>query len=153
MRCRHTVPDWHRYVAPGNDAPPIYAACRLLVREGEPASEPRAIACAYWGRQESCPLYEGPRTSAAGRSEAVSGALPADVPVAVESIWPVRWPGEPDRLGIALLAFSLIAILALAAAAVAALVAGTGAIPWLFGAAGLSITAHVLTALRMWAGR
>ncbi len=153
MRCRHTVPDWHRYVVPGNDAPPIYAACRLLVREGERASEPRAIACAYWGRQEACPLYEGPRTSLIEQPGAASGARAPEVPVDLESVWPVRRPGEPDPLGVALLGFSLVAILALTAATLAALAAGAPAVPWLFAAAALSITALVLNALRMWAGR
>jgi hypothetical protein len=76
----------------------------LLVREGERASEPRAIACGYWGRQEACPLY-------------------------------------------------VLAVLALAAAAVAVLGVESRAMPWLLAAVGLSMTAHILSALRMWAGR
>jgi hypothetical protein len=89
MRCRHTVPDWHRYVAAAEDARPIFAGCRLLVKEGVRAADPRSIACGYWGRQRECPLYDGPESSPSGRPIQI-GAVAADAPVAPESIWPVR---------------------------------------------------------------
>ena len=62
--CRHTEPDWVRFVRDPAEGAPIFAACRLLVKEGEPAEDPRAIACGYWGRQPECPLYEGPGSMA-----------------------------------------------------------------------------------------
>jgi len=68
--CVHTVPDWARYVRAPDEGPPILAACRLLVKEREPADDARTIACGYWGRQAECPLYEGPGGSAASAGSA-----------------------------------------------------------------------------------
>jgi hypothetical protein len=145
MRCRHTVPDWHRHVAPDAEHAAIYAACRLLIREGEPAADARTIACGYWGRQEACPLYEGPRTAGRPAPGAPRPAA-ADTPV-TEAPWPVRGPGEPDPGTLLLIALAVTSIVLLAA--VVAGVRGT----WLVLAAGLSLATHVLCALRMWAGR
>jgi hypothetical protein len=146
MRCRHTVADWRRHVADPSAAP-IYAACRLLIRDDQPVAEPHAIACGYWGRQEACPLYEGPR--AAARPAAASAA--AEARVDPGSVWPVRQPGEPDAVALGLAGLHVAAGLLLLAAAIAAL-AGAGWI-WLLLAAGPSALAHACGALRSWAGR
>lgn len=146
MRCRHTVADWRRHVIAPEAAAPIYAACRLLVREGEPAGDSRAIACAYWGRQEACPLYEGPaRVDRPGPAPTA-----ADVPVGAAMAWPVRGPGERDPVQEALLGLHVASIALLIAAPLLAFVVGR----WLWGAAiGLSLAAHAIGALRAWAGR
>ncbi len=68
--CDHTVPDWTRYVRAPDAGFPILAACRLLVKEGEPADDARTIACGYWGRQTECPFYEGPGRPAASAAAA-----------------------------------------------------------------------------------
>lgn len=146
VRCRHTVPDWHQHVAPDAEHAAIYAACRLLLREGEPAADARTIACGYWGRQEACPLYEGPR-AAGGPAPGEARPAAADIPVA-EAPWPVRGPGERDPGVAVLIGLSVASILLLVAA-----VAGGATGIWLFLAAGLSLGTHVLSALRMWAGR
>lgn len=78
MLCRHTVPDWHRYVRPTGAATPIFAGCRLLVNAAEPAEDPRTIACKFWGRQRECPFYEGAAATAAGQG--VEGAAAAGSP-------------------------------------------------------------------------
>jgi len=70
MLCRHTEPDWVRFVRDPGEGFPIFAACRLLVKAGDPADDPRTIACGYWGRQAECPLYEGPGGSAASAGSA-----------------------------------------------------------------------------------
>ncbi len=89
-RCRHTVPDWARYVRAPEEGWPILAACRLLVKEGEQVEDPRAIACGYWGRQPECPFYEG------------AGAVP-DPPVAAAA------PSAPPRRELPLTAHQLAA--------------------------------------------
>lgn len=65
MWCRHTVADWRRYLQGPEALPPMFAACRLVVSETEPAADYRAITCGFWGRQEECPFFEsaagGPR--------------------------------------------------------------------------------------------
>ncbi|HTU01864.1 MAG TPA: hypothetical protein VMG58_08605 [Candidatus Sulfotelmatobacter sp.] len=155
MRCRHTVPDWHRFVSPGDALIAIAAACRLLVREGEAAKDPRAIACSYWGHQEDCPMYEGPRTRPA--PVAVGAESPsADVPVAAGSAWPVRAPGDRDPFGALLGGLAIASILLLASAAGLAL-AWPGGL-WrvrglLMVAAALSILTHGLSLLKAWAAR
>lgn len=78
MLCRHTVPDWHRYVRPTGVATPIFAGCRLLVKEGEPAEDPRTVACKFWGRQRDCPFFEGAAPPATGHG--VEGVLAAGPP-------------------------------------------------------------------------
>jgi hypothetical protein len=103
MRCRHTVPDWHRYVAAGEGARPIFAACRLLVKEEERARDPQSVACSYWGRQWVCPLYDGPEPRPASQLIRATAPAAADVPVALESVWPVRPPDAMDWQRILLL--------------------------------------------------
>src|SRR3972149_2906835 len=98
MDCRHTGPDWHRYVRPTGEALPIFAACRLLVKEGEPARDPRSVACAYWGRQPECPLYDGPGVQRRDPPRPGAWAAPQEVPVDPEAVWPVRAPGTTDRM-------------------------------------------------------
>ncbi len=63
--CRHTEPDWARHVRDPDAGVPLFAACRLLLKDGEPVDDPRTIACGFWGRQSECPLYEGPGRAAA----------------------------------------------------------------------------------------
>jgi hypothetical protein len=36
----------------------MFAACELLVKEGEQVEDYRSIICGYWGRQPECPFYE-----------------------------------------------------------------------------------------------
>lgn len=81
MKCRHTVPDWARHVRAPDEVPPIFAACALLVKAGEPADDPRIIACGFWGRQPECPVYEGPGASVRPAAEAVSEPLAAELPL------------------------------------------------------------------------
>lgn len=159
MLCRHTVPDWHRYVDPGAGPVPIYAACRLLVKEGEAARDPRAISCAYWGRQRECPLYEGPGGRSPGRGERGRRPVAADVPVAADEVWPVRPPGARDgwaRLQAALEAVSVVLLLGAAAGALGLLrgaLPGTGLAVLILAAAGVSITTLLLGRLRTWGRR
>ena len=103
MQCRHTVPDWHRYVDPAGDAAPIFAACRLLVKEGEPARDPRSIACTYWGHQRDCPLFEGAGGAARTEPRAAERRASRDVPVAMDAVWPVRAPGARDGMRLVLI--------------------------------------------------
>jgi len=158
MRCRHTVPDWHRYVAAGEDARPIFAACRLLVKEGARATDPRSIACAYWGRQHECPLYDGPESSPGGRP-GPTRAVAADVPVAPESIWPVRQPGATDGQRVLLLVCGGLSVVLLGWVVVLSLAALAGTpvrldylIVTLVGGS-LSLVTHILTLLRLWVRR
>src|SRR5574341_47585 len=117
MRCRHTLPDWHRHVVPAAEAPFIFAACRLLVREGERASDPRSIACSFWGHQPDCPVYDGP----GGRAETPSGGLSRpksrlaseDVPLGGEVAWPVRAPGATDGMRWVLIGLGVLSVVLL----------------------------------------
>ncbi len=152
MRCRHTVPDWHRHVVEGEGQGVIYAACRLLLREGERAADARTIACAYWGRQEACPLYEGPRATA-GAPAAAAPAPAGRQARPDEPPWPVRGPGERDPGALALLGLQVAAMAALVVLVALALAGiGVGRF-WLLLAAGLSLGTLLLSALRTWAGR
>jgi len=159
MRCRHTVPDWHRYVAAGEDVRPIFAACRLLVKEGERARDPQSVACAYWGRQRDCPLYEGPESRPTSLSARASAAAAADVPVAPDSVWPVRPPGAADGQRMLLLAVGGLSVvllglavsLGLSALGGTALPTGYLAVTLIAGA--LSLVTHLLTLLRLWVRR
>jgi hypothetical protein len=159
MLCRHTVPDWHRYVDPGAETVPIYAACRLLVKEGEAARDPRSISCAYWGRQRECPLYEGPGGRSASRGDERERRTAADVPVATDKVWPVRPPGARDgwrRLQAGLEAVSILLLLGAAAGAVGVLRGkppGAGYAVFALAAAGVSIVTLVLGRLLTWARR
>ena len=91
MRCRHTVADWARYVRAPGEAAPIYAACGMLVKEGEPAEDPRTIACGYWGRQPDCPLYEGPGRPAPPAAAAAPSSPPRpEVPLTPQQMAAAR---------------------------------------------------------------
>jgi len=159
MRCRYTVPDWHRYVVSGGDAAPIFAACRLLVKEGERAADPRSIACGYWGHQPDCPVYEGPKAPSDARSRERLVAPTADIPVAPERVWPVRAPGNPDGQRALLLLLGGLSAVLLGWAVVLSLAALFGKpvsagylIVTLIGGL-LSLFTHILALLRLWVRR
>ncbi len=158
MRCRHTVPDWHRYVAVGEQARPIFAACRLLVKEGERAAESRSIACAYWGRQRECPMYDGPESSPSARPSATTTAS-VDAPVTPERVWPVRQPGATDGQRVLLMALGMLSVVLLGwavALSVAALLGrpvGSGFVLVALAGGVVSLTAHLLMLLRLWVRR
>ena len=158
MRCRHTVPDWHRYVAAGEDARPIFAACRLLVKEEVRAADPRSIACAYWGRQRECPLYDGPESSPTGRPSP-TGVVAVDAPVVPGSIWPVRRPGATDGQRVLLMVFGGLSVVLLGWAVVlsgAALLGRPVRVDYLIVTlvgGSVSLVTHVLTLLRLWVRR
>lgn len=159
MQCRHTVPDWHRYVDPEGDAVPIFAGCRLLVKEGEPARDPHSIACAYWGHQRDCPLFEGP--GAPARTPAGDAGRPAsrDVPVAVEAAWPVRAPGAMDGMRLVMIGLGALstALMLLTLDVGFSLLSGksppAGYLHLTLVAGVVSIATHVLATLRTWARR
>jgi hypothetical protein len=157
MPCRHTVPDWHRYVDPAADAAPIFAACRLLVKEGAPARSPRDIRCAYWGRQRECPLYEGPGERIGGQEHFRAQPAPKDVPVAIESVWPVRPPGTRDAWRWVLPGLEVLSVALLLGTAVGAIrilegtAPGPGYAGLVLAAAGITIGALVLGRLHTWA--
>ena len=158
MRCRHTVPDWHRYVAAEEVTRPVLAACRLLIKEGETAADARAIACGFWGRQRECPVYDGPESSLSGHPKPARSAA-IDAPVAVESVWPVRQPGATDGQRVLLMLLGGLSIVLLGwavALSVAALLgrpvqSGYVTVTLIGGA--VSLTTHVLVLLRLWIGR
>ncbi len=158
MHCRHTVPDWHRYVAAGEQARPIFAACRLLVREGERAADSRSVACAFWGHQRECPMYDGPASSPSTRPSPTDTAT-LDVPVTPESVWPVRQPGATDGQRVLLLVLGTLSVVLLGWAVVLSVAALLGrpvqsgfVFVTLVGGA-VSLVAHVLTLLRLWVRR
>jgi len=159
MRCRHTVPDWHRYVTAAWDGPPILAGCRLLVKDGEQVSDPRAIACAYWGHQHECPLYDGPERQRG--LVPTPGAVPAapDEPVAPESVWPVRSPGSMDGQRVLLLVLGALSIMLLGwvsilgVSAMSEMRISTGLAIVAIAAGLVSFATHVLALLRLWVGR
>jgi len=159
MDCRHTVPDWHRYLRPAEDALPIFAACRLLVKEGEPASDPRSIACAYWGRQPDCPLYDGPRVHRKDQPREGAWAASREVPVDPEAVWPVRVPGTADRMRLVIIGLGVLSIALLGwMVSIGLSVLNGQAVPATFVpltlvAASVSIVTHVLAMLRTWARR
>lgn len=155
MRCRHTVPDWHRYVVAGEQARPIFAACRLLLKGDERAADSRSIACGYWGRQPECPVYDGP----AAAPESSAGAPGGDEPVGRERLWPVRPPGAPDGQRVALIALGVLSAVLLSGVIVASFAAlsgrGVSSGFWvvILVAGGLSLVTHLLTILRLWVRR
>ena len=157
MLCRHTVPDWHRYVDAAADATPIFAACRLLVKEGELARSPQAIGCAYWGRQRECPLYEGPGERIVGQERRVPRPAPTDVPVAVETVWPVRPPGARDAWRWILPGLEVLSVALLLGTVIGAMgilqgrAPGPGYAGLVLAAAGVSILTLVLGRLHTWA--
>ena len=159
MQCQHTVPDWHRCVDPVGATVPIFAACRLLVKEGELGRDPRSIACTYWGHQRDCPLFEG--AGGAARLEPRSAERPAsrDVPVAMNAVWPVRTPGSRDGMRLVLIGLGVLSIILmlLTVAVGLAVLYGKwspgGYLPLVAVAAATSIATHVLYTLRAWARR
>jgi len=154
-RCRHTVADWHRFVKLQSEVVPVFAGCRLLVKEGELASDPRSIACAYWGRQTECPLYDGLEGSAKDRG-AGPPLVPAEVPVKGEEVWPVRAPDDTDGMRLVLMGLGFLSILLLGWTAVLALrvwsgeTGASGALILALTTAAFSIVTHVLVTLRLW---
>lgn len=159
MQCRHTVPDWHRYVDPAGDAAPIFAACRLLVKEGQPTRDPRSIACTYWGHQRDCPLFEGAGGAARTEPRIAEGCASRDVPVAMDAIWPVRAPGARDGMRLVLIGLgsaSIILMLLTVGVGLAVLRgewSPAGYLRLVSVAAAISIATHVLATLRTWARR
>jgi len=159
MRCRHTVPDWHRYADVGEDARPIFAACRLLVKEGERARDLRGIACAYWGRQRDCPLYDGPESRRDSQSIRAIDAAATDLPVTPESVWPVRSPGAMDWQRVLLLALGAVSVVFLGLAVYLGLSAlggnapSSGYLAVTLIAGALSLVTHLLTLFRLWVRR
>jgi hypothetical protein len=159
MRCRHTVPDWHRYVAAKEDAAPILAACRLLIQDGDRVKDPRSIACSYWGRQRDCPLYDGP--GQVPRTSPTSGNGPAapDEPLALEGAWPVRPPWVVDGSRVFLILLGGLSVVLLGLATVLSVMVLRGAsIPSgyrtvLVIAGIVSLLTHMLTLLRLWVRR
>jgi hypothetical protein len=159
MQCRHTVPDWHRYVNPTGNAQPIFAGCRLLVKEGEAASDPRSIACAYWGHQRDCPLYDGPGAPARAPGGVAGRSPSSDAPVRPEAVWPVRAPGAKDGMRLVMIGLGVLStgLLAWSVGAGLSVLSGKAASPAYLhvtlAAATLSIVTHVLATLRTWARR
>jgi len=159
MQCRHTVPDWHRYVDPAGDAGLIFAACRLLVKEGEPARDPRSIACTYWGHQRDCPLFEGAGGAARTEPRAAERRASRDVPVPMGAVWPVRASGARDGMRLALIglgAASIILMLLTVGVGLAVLRgkwSPAGYLHLVSVVAAISIATHVLATLRTWARR
>ncbi len=159
MRCRHTVPDWHRYVDASGERAPIFAACRLLVREGERSRDARTIACGYWGRQPECPLYEGPGAVARPGPDEAPRRASTDAPVEVGTVWRVRPPSARDGMRIVLMALGGISIGLLVWTAVIGLsvIRGTAAPANFMVLASattvVSILTHALATLRVWARR
>ncbi len=159
MQCRHTVPDWHRYVDPTADALPIFAACRLLVKEGEQTRDPRRIACTYWGHQRECPLFEASGGTASMQSRAAERHASKDVPVAVDTVWPVRVPGTKDGMRLVLIGLGALstALMILTAAFGLSVLGGrtsaAGYLRLVLVAVAVSVVTHVVATLRTWAGR
>lgn len=163
MRCRHTVPDWHRFVVSPAEARPIFAACRLLVREDEQATDSHGIACSYWGHQPDCPVYDGPgarsETSPVDQTWPIQRSASLDVPLAGEDLWPVRPPGATDgfrriMIGLGMLSVALLAWSGLLGLAV---MRGTSTPGRLVSVTLLAVTVsmatHILATLRAWARR
>ncbi len=94
--CHHTEPDWARYVRAPGEGWPIFAGCRLLVKEGELADDPRTIACTFWGRQPDCPVYEGPAKPAAPAVAAEAAPAPPSVelPLTERQMAAARLPSD-----------------------------------------------------------
>jgi hypothetical protein len=159
MRCRHTVPDWHRYVETGEAAMPILAACRLLIKDGDRVRDPRSIACAFWGHQEGCPLYDGPGKQLDGRPDTPQVLAPSDEPAPIETVWPVRLAGAADGPRVLLIALSALSVALLIWTAALGLMAHDRAgMPrgfWVLVAiaVAVSVVTHILALLRTWARR
>jgi hypothetical protein len=159
MQCRHTVADWHRYVDPGGVTAPIFAACRLLIKEGEQPRDPQGIACAYWGRQGQCPLYEGPGGRIGSPPVTAGPSSSAEMPIALKAVWPVRHPGAVDGLRVLIRGLTILSLgllgwsLTLGVAALGGYTDIRGLALAAVAAASVSMVTHLLTALKAWAGR
>jgi len=159
MQCRHTVPDWHRYVDPARDAVPIFAACRLVVREGELARDPRSIACGYWGHQRDCPLFDGPGAAAGTLPRDAERPPSRDVPVATDTLWPVRAPGAREGMRLVLIGLGVLSTALMLFTVGVGLTVLTGKttpasyLHLVVAAATVSVVTHVLATLRTWARR
>jgi hypothetical protein len=159
MRCRHTVPDWHRYVAAAEDAAPILAACRLLVQDCDRVEDPRSIACTYWGHQRDCPVYNGPGQAPGKLPTRGNGPAAPDESLAPERAWPVRASGVVDGSRIFLIVLGGLSIVFLGLAAILSVTALSGAsVPngyrtVLVIAGIVSLLTHVLTLFRLWVRR
>ncbi|MBI4537459.1 MAG: hypothetical protein HY712_05830 [candidate division NC10 bacterium] len=159
MQCRHTVAEWHRYADAEGASLPIFAACRLLIKEGEQARDPKSIACGYWGRQRECPLYEGPGGRIEVPQDAAGPGVSQEVRIALEAVWPVRHPGAVDgfRLlvtGLTALSVGLLAWSILLGVAVLGGHGNAKGFIWVaLMAASFSMATHLLAALKTWAGR
>ena len=159
MQCRHTVPDWHRYVDPAGDAVPIFAGCRLLVKESEPARDPRSIACAYWGHQRDCPLFDGRGAPARPQPRGAERPAAKDVPMVTEAVWPVRAPGARDGMRLVMIGLGVLstALMLLTVGVGLSILGGkstlAGYLHLTLAAATVSIVTHVLATLRTWARR
>jgi len=146
-------------VAAKEDAAPILAACRLLVQDGDRVEDPRSIACAYWGHQRDCPVYNGPGQAPGKPPTRGSGPAAPDEPLAPEGAWPVRAPGVVDGSRIFLILLSGLSIVLLGLATILSVTALRGAsIPSgyriLLVIAGIvSLLIHVLTLFRLWVRR
>jgi hypothetical protein len=159
MRCRHTVPDWHRYVAAKEDAAPILAACRLLVRDGDRVEDPRSIACTYWGHQPECPVYDGPGKAVGQPLTRAGRPADQDVLLASEGAWPVRATGAVDgsRIflilmgGLSIVLLGLVAILSATVFRGATVSSGYRTVLVIAGV--VSLLTHILTLLRIWVRR
>jgi hypothetical protein len=159
MDCRHTVPDWHRYVRPTGEALPIFAACRLLVKEGELASDPRSVACAYWGRQPECPLYDGPGVQRRDQPRTGAWAASQEMPVDPEAVWPVQAPGTTDRMRLVLIGLGVLStallgwLVAIGLSVLSGQAEPAATVSLMLVAASVSIVTHVLATLKTWARR
>ena len=159
MRCRHTVAEWHRFTAADAVAMPIFAACRLLIKDGDRVVDPRTIACSDWGHQEDCPVYDGPRKRVDRCLGEPRSVVSTDEPVPVEAVWPVPSPGGTDGPRVLLIGLSVLSVALLIWAAALGLTArGGGGMPdnfWIIAAiaATVSIVTHVLAFLRIWTRR
>lgn len=159
MQCRHTVPDWHRYVDPAGDTVPIFAGCRLLVKEGEAARDPRSIACAYWGHQRDCPLLDGPGAPAETQTRGAGRSASKDVPMMTEAVWPVRAPGARDGMRLVIIGLgvlSTVLMLWMVGVGFSVLSGKSTLAAYLhvtLVAATVSMVTHVLATLRSWARR
>ena len=159
MQCRHTVPDWHLYVDPAGDAVPIFAACRLLVREGELARDPHSIACGYWGHQRDCPLFDGPGAAARALPRGAERSASRDVPVATDTLWPVRASGSRDGMRLVLIGLGVVSTaLMLFTAGVGLTILAGKTTPASYRhlvvvTVSVSVVTHVLATLRTWARR
>jgi hypothetical protein len=146
-------------VAAKEGAAPILAACRLLIQDGDRVKDPRSIACGYWGRQQDCPVYEGPGQARGKPPMRGNGPTLSDEPLAPEGAWPVRAPGVADRLrgflillgGLSIALLGLAAFLSVTALRAASIPSGYLIVLVIVGT--VSLLTHLLTLCRLWVRR